>query len=136
MKLRNKKTGEIITLIDHTFDNYNSLEEVKKDWEDCPEELWFIGSNGRTYYADAKGAWQGNEEIGNKFCSEEECKAAVEKLKALARLKAEGFKFKLVSLPIDKDLSDKSRTIGRVSITMPKDYDVDLDEDIELLFGE
>jgi hypothetical protein len=34
MKLRNKKTGEVIILIDHTFDNYNSLAEVMKEWED------------------------------------------------------------------------------------------------------
>jgi hypothetical protein len=34
MKLRNKKTGEEIILIDHTFDNYNSLAEVMKEWED------------------------------------------------------------------------------------------------------
>lgn len=34
MVLRNKKTGEVIILIDHTFDNYNSLAEVMDDWED------------------------------------------------------------------------------------------------------
>ena len=34
MKLRNKKTGEVIILIDHVFDNYTSLAEVIEDWED------------------------------------------------------------------------------------------------------
>ena len=34
MKLRNKKTGEEIILIDHIFDNYTSLDEFNKDWED------------------------------------------------------------------------------------------------------
>lgn len=34
MKLRNKKTGEIIILIDHIFDNYNSLAELNEEWED------------------------------------------------------------------------------------------------------
>lgn len=38
MKLRNKKTGEVIILIDHTFDNYNTLAEVMDDWEDAPAE--------------------------------------------------------------------------------------------------
>lgn len=34
MKLRNKKTGEVIILIDHIFDNYNSLAELNEEWED------------------------------------------------------------------------------------------------------
>ena len=34
MKLRNKKTGEVIILIDHIFDNYSSLAELNEDWED------------------------------------------------------------------------------------------------------
>lgn len=39
MKLRNKKTGEVIILIDHTFDNYNSLAELCAEWEDYkPQE--------------------------------------------------------------------------------------------------
>jgi hypothetical protein len=38
MKLRNKKTGEVIILIDHIFDDYNSLSEVMKEWEDAPAE--------------------------------------------------------------------------------------------------
>lgn len=34
MKIRNKKTGEVIILIDHTFDNYNSLAGMMDEWED------------------------------------------------------------------------------------------------------
>lgn len=34
MKLRNKKTGEVVILIDHIFDNYNSLAELNEEWED------------------------------------------------------------------------------------------------------
>lgn len=34
MKIRNKKTGEEIILIDHIFDNYTSLDEFNKEWED------------------------------------------------------------------------------------------------------
>lgn len=34
MKLRNKKTGEVVILIDHIFDNYNSLAELNDEWED------------------------------------------------------------------------------------------------------
>lgn len=38
MRLRNKKTGEVIILIDHTFDNYNSLADFIEEWEDAPAE--------------------------------------------------------------------------------------------------
>lgn len=34
MRLRNKQTGEVIILIDHIFDNYKSLAELNKEWED------------------------------------------------------------------------------------------------------
>lgn len=34
MKLRNKKTGEVIILIDHIFDDYNNLAELNAEWED------------------------------------------------------------------------------------------------------
>lgn len=38
MKLKNKKTGEVITLIDHIFDNYSSLDELTEDWEEVKPE--------------------------------------------------------------------------------------------------
>ena len=38
MRLRNKKTGEVITLIDHIFDNYSSLDEFTEDWEEVKPE--------------------------------------------------------------------------------------------------
>ena len=34
MRLKNKKTGEVIILIDHIFDNYSSLDELTEDWEE------------------------------------------------------------------------------------------------------
>lgn len=50
MKLRNKKTGEIVILIDHIFDNYNSLTELTDEWEDdamieqdCADALEYMG---------------------------------------------------------------------------------------------
>lgn len=38
MKLKNKKTGEVIILIDHIFDNYSSLDELNEDWEEVKPE--------------------------------------------------------------------------------------------------
>lgn len=42
MKLRNKKTGEVIILIDHIFDNYSSLDELTEDWEEVKPKGPFI----------------------------------------------------------------------------------------------
>ena len=42
MRLRNKKTGEVIILIDHIFDNYSSLDELTEDWEEVKPKGPFI----------------------------------------------------------------------------------------------
>lgn len=39
MKLRNKKTGEIVEATDfNIISDYNSLAELNAEWEDVPEE--------------------------------------------------------------------------------------------------
>ena len=114
MKLKNKRTGEIGTLIVdgaykfvtnfaveddemNRLGEYNSLAELNEEGEDVPEEpegWWFIdrayephatNSTLRNLYAD--------REIGNYFETKEEAEKAVEKLKAWKRLKDKGFKF-------------------------------------------
>lgn len=100
MKVKNKKTGEIIILIDHIFDNYNSLNEFEQEWENYeePKVHWYI------YGAEPLEVDDGNwdEEFinelkitGNYFETEEEAEKAVEKLKAWKRLKDYYVKFKL-----------------------------------------
>ena len=42
MRLKNKKTGEVIILIDHIFDNYSSLDELTEDWEEVKPKGPFI----------------------------------------------------------------------------------------------
>ena len=115
MKLRNKKTGEIIEtdyeLSVSVPDNeklygndtytqikgYSSIKELSEDWEDYeePKEFWFIVQDGVIFsdidtitqdYADRLN------EIGNYFETKEEAEKAVEKLKAWKRLKLRGFK--------------------------------------------
>ena len=115
MKLRNKKTGEIVdTLcrdditkglafgIDHhdgnpTMAYYNSLDELNAEWEDYeePKSLWAIGQFGELYEVSglALNQIKNLETIGNYFETEEEAEKAVEKLKAWKRLKDNGFKF-------------------------------------------
>ena len=104
MKLRNKKTGEILEPRTIGFEMYSfnerqfdSLAELNEEWEDYeePRDFWYINSEG-----DAESCIRNDEldksakEIGNYFETKEEAEKAVEKLKAWKRLKDEGFRFK------------------------------------------
>lgn len=111
MKLRNKKTGEIGYLYEHSLvqdiiivydvkgivGKYNSLAELNSEWEDYeePEEYYFIADFGGICARD-KGKFVEDEEdrkqIGNYFETKEEAEKAVEKLKAWKRLKDRGFR--------------------------------------------
>lgn len=110
MKLKNKRTGEIIEfdailpVKDVSGDSvahleYNSLTELNEEWEDVPEEpkeYWCIDwmeNDGiyRNKYEDSNDEF--NKQIGNYFSSREEAELAVRKLKAWKRLKDKGFRF-------------------------------------------
>ena len=106
MKLRNKKTGEIVdkfpeTMVINTgrqIYNYSSLAELNEEWEDYeePKDHWYINYQGEVYvlYPKAVPEYSRNaKSIGNYFETEEEAEKAVEKLKAWKRLKDKGFKF-------------------------------------------
>ena len=122
MKLRNKKTGEIVEVescnsttgtIGLFFAEgrecdraYSSLAELCEEWEDYkePKNFWFIdeyspacGVLAKNYNPDF---WRYDEyhidklkQIGNYFSSKEEAELAVEKLKALAQAKRDGLSF-------------------------------------------
>lgn len=138
MKLRNKKTGEIIefeTSIyadteDRTYE-YNSISELNAEWEDYEEKGWYITENGEVRENRSIGIVEEESEyreIGNYFETKEEAEKAVEKLKAWKRLKDKGYYFsgwKVDKLHFEIEL--------RV-----KEYDFITDEvkhDIDLLFG-
>lgn len=118
MKLRNKKTGEIvepcgINLINGRvfvrFDDEkgtfkfeaHSLAELNAEWEDYEESkewYWFIEDNGiiqrSCHYVDLHPTLdEARKDIGNYFETKEEAEKAVEKLKAWKRLKDKGFRF-------------------------------------------
>ena len=116
MKLRNKKTGEIVQLSVkcenggelRTFDlNTNAdkpitLAELNDEWEDYeePKEYWFIDTilhKIRLGTDKSDEEWirfkSWSKEIGNYFETKEEAERAVEKLKAWKRLRDNGFKF-------------------------------------------
>lgn len=109
MKLRNKKTGEIIEfdailpvkdVVDDSVAHleYASLAELNAEWEDAPEEskeYWYIDYDGGILCGefDNSSAEKMMISMGNHFGSLEEAERAVEKLKAWKRLKDKGFRF-------------------------------------------
>lgn len=105
MKLRNKKTGEIKELKDimsDMIDNHivPTLIAIENEWEDYeePKEYWFVDAAGEvqdtTYLTDNDKSSLRN--FGNYFETKEEAEKAVEKLKAVKRLKDKGFKLNAV----------------------------------------
>ena len=138
MKLRNKKTGEIIEF--KSVDLYagygnklsaESLAELNSEWEDYeePKEYWYIENNGdidkETYDGDAYE--EKMIEIGNYFETEEQAEKAVEKLKAWKRLKDKGFRFIEGWLDNNDDFIVKAK-LGTVGL---------IDQpDVHLLFGD
>lgn len=119
MRLKNKRTGEIGYLYEHSLlqdiiivydvkgivGKYTSLAELNEEWEDVPEEpkeYWFIENDGDISSIgvdeDFAESLRASKEIGNYFETKEEAEKAVEKLKALKRLKDKGFRFRWIDM--------------------------------------
>ena len=141
MKLRNKKTGEIIGFksID-LYEGYGvklsaeSLAELNDEWEDYeePKEHFVITCDGKIITtAEEFTAIDECEKIGNYFETREEAEKAVKKLKAWKRLKDKGFKVELW----DYNGGNEQERIstGRILFRV-KDYKEN-DKDLDLLFG-
>ena len=114
MRLKNKQTGHIIecsiicsdeNLSPHLIKSNEgrpiTLADLNEEWEDAPEEskfYYFISplDEGvvRATKVEGDAVDEFNNEIGNYFETREQAEAAVEKLKALKRLKDKGFKIK------------------------------------------
>lgn len=120
MRLKNKKTGEIVEVeslyltqnqeLQLTFTNEKNerklymtgkISTFENEWEDVPEEpkdYYFIRSESLTVgYSPISNtrSCKNRKEIGNYFETKEEAEKTVEKLKAWKRLKDKGFRFKL-----------------------------------------
>ena len=146
MKLRNKKTGEIREAVDVIIENLKkngstlnaiSIDEIKEQWEDIPEEPkeywsidWACCGVAETKYSN-DDIDNFNKEIGNYFETEEEAEKAVEKLKAWKRLKDKGFKVDLWDYD-GGNYQERIKT-GRILFRV-KDYEEN-DKDLDLLFG-
>lgn len=145
MKLRNKKTGEIIDIYKgQILLHYNqgkktilfkSIEELE-EWEDYeePKEYWYIDYDGGILCgeSDNSSAEKMMISMGNHFESLEEAEKAVRKLKAWKRLKDKGFRFEYYDYS-DRDLHNH---IQIKAITNREVEDSMLcKEDLDLLFG-
>ena len=117
MKLKNKKTGEIVnakevdlhtTIIylkiskDGRYDviEYDSLAELNEEWEDYeePETFWYVTAWGDVKeYSQDQFAIKQKQAIGNYFETKEEAEKAVKKLKAVKRLREANIDYKLSS---------------------------------------
>lgn len=130
MKLKNKKTGEIVYAtmmasygggelqiryypVDNAesahFKEYRSISELNEEWEDYeePKEYWYLDYGGRIKAMNDANDEEdlARKEIGNYFSSREEAELVVRKLQAWKRLKDIGFKFtgwRTVDLNTDK----------------------------------
>lgn len=137
MKLKNKRTGEIVEPYLEwcsNSDKPHSLAELNEEWEDYkePKMYWAISmysENGVDDFKWSNGLFgddvdKFNKEIGNYFDTREEAEKAVEKLKAWKRLKDKGFRFNnFVRDAIYYEISDEE---------IEKDA---VRKDLELLFG-
>lgn len=152
MKLKNKRTGNLmeIVIVDHGADweirdmyadehtqTYNSLAELNEEWEDAPEEPkteFYITAWGdiREYTTEnERFAFKQKLEVGNYFETREEAEKAVEKLKAIQRLKNYYLKFKL------DFVKNKIDFTYRLDGTLHSSIDEQriIFEDMNLLFG-
>lgn len=158
MKLKNKKTGEIVRvefLSNWQTDDgteigfrecntnivysYTSLAELNEEWEDYEENKYYYAIT--SIKADAGITKMKNihndmtafdKSIGNYFENREEAEQAVEKLKAWKRLKDKGFRFHEWYKP------DGCEPFIVIETNIDDDDDVDnmkLHADLDLLFG-
>ena len=160
MKLRNKKTGEIVEdayvreTHDFQFDGqkhvlavfkgnghrpperisgpYSSLAELNAEWEDYePQKYWYIDPDGNIEKCSKDDEYdKPAKEIGNYFETKEEAEKAVEKLKAWKRLKDNGFKF---DYGRDYQGDHAESVYGNIDFEIPR-YD-GVEADLDLLFG-
>lgn len=154
MKLRNKKTGEIIeTLTKISFVEkqnnglyaskckcFDSIDLLNEEWEDYeePKKSFYLTAWGEVKeYSKEPFNLNHKLEIGNYFESKEEAEKAVEKLKAWKRLKKCDFKFEGYE---DRDRAEGGDIVIYAHIDTPHNNMLEeaqpaMLNDLDLLFG-
>lgn len=152
MKLRNKKTGEIVeclaklSFVERSYNGlsagkcrcFDSIDLLNAEWEDYEEpkrDYYYIDYNGTIkcfQYWDFD--WQEEmKQIGNYFETREEAEKAAEKLKAWKRLKDKGFRFG----PWNSRLAgeDHLECCGHINIDASIEPYSDCRQDLDICFG-
>ena len=135
MKLRNKRTGEIVMVCKINPEPYeardfecSSLAELNEEWEDYkePKGYWYIDGWGDVSCDNDYDTEIDNQRkaIGNYFETKEEAEKAVERLKAWKRLKEKGFRF-------------TGHFLGTEGLNIRYECNMknDISDDLDLLFG-
>lgn len=141
MKLRNKKTGEIVIFGEGIVDLNqigckNVVEMIEAGWEDYeePKLFYVVDLDGEILPSNFEDKTiEKSKELGNYFETEEEAEKAVEKLKAWKRLKDKGFRFDHIH-SID-GVSIKHKDLDQYAIIAYADEDGCDRESLDLLFG-
>lgn len=151
MKLRNKKTGEIveclakISFVERSYNGlsagkcrcFDSIDLLNAEWEDYeepPKEYWYIDWNGEVFRSDIHDErTEQMKLIGNYFETKEEAEKAAEKLKAWKRLKDKGFRFG----PWNSRLAgeDHLECCGHINIDASIEPYSDCRQDLDICFG-
>lgn len=136
MKIRNKKTGEVVVFGEGIVDLNqigckNVAEMIEAGWEDYeePKKYWLISpvdADVEQTEMDGDEVDTFNKQIGNYFETKEEAEKAVGKLKAWKRLKDKGFKFNDYHIPAGEIYFD---------MEIPKGSLDEIAKDLDLLFG-
>lgn len=147
MKLKNKRTGEIIAFNkgkiildcnDSKTIYFNSLEDLE-EWEEYeePKGFWHITVlNGVLFSGYMEDPFTGIEEkkykeIGNYFETKEEAKKALEKLKALKRLKSHNLRIERGQrIFVNAD----NKLVSQKPLFVVDTYE-EVEDDLDLLFG-
>ena len=149
MKLRNKRTGEIVEweqpISYKVGKKYYSLAELSADWEDYeePKEDWYLNSFGKPIkmvFGDDDFR-QALEAIGNHFETEEEAEKAVEKLKTWKQLKDKGLRIASVEV-VEEPYNGLGQDVFRVEFVVDdlrghryRALDYESDKDLNTCFG-
>lgn len=142
MKLRNKKTGEIVPAsniavgIGKDGEWYDSLAELNEEWEDYeePKEFFAISPYRKDGYElfpydNFEHIYELAKELGIAFETKEEAEKAVEKLKAWKRLKDKGFRF--------DGWKDTNIDLNDILFELPyMEWDKNVIDDLDSLFGD
>lgn len=148
MKLKNKRTGEIIDIYKGEITlHYNQgrktihfkhLEDLE-EWEEVPEEpkeYWYIGDNGEVYgfsdYYVGTELEDARRKIGNLFDIRAEAEKAVEKLKVAKRLKDAGLE--IIRYETDGGVDKNDMFIGEIRLVLSTSKRIDY-KLLDLLFG-